>query len=106
MTVSRIPVFVWAMVAVGFMILFAWPSFTVAPIFLEFSRAWDMQFFSPDGGGDPLLWQHLFWFWGHPVVYVMLLPSTGIVTMIVADVLAAARSSATRGWSPASCPRR
>ena len=83
MSVSRIPVFVWAMVAVGFMILFAWPSFTVAPIFLEFSRAWGMKFFSPDAGGDPLLWQHLFWFWGHPVVYVMLLPSTGIVTMIV-----------------------
>ena len=83
MTVSRIPVFVWAMVTVGFMILFSWPSFTVAPVMLEFSRAWGMKFFDPNAGGDPLLWQHLFWFWGHPVVYVMLLPSTGIVTMVV-----------------------
>ena len=83
MTVSRIPVFAWAMVAVAFMILFAWPSFTVAPLYLEFSRAWDMRFFDPAFGGDPLLWQHLFWFWGHPVVYVMLLPTTGIVTMVI-----------------------
>ena len=83
MTVSRIPIFAWSMVAVGLMILFAWPSFTVAPILLEFARAWDMKFFSPEFGGDPLLWQHLFWFWGHPVVYIMLLPTTGLVTMII-----------------------
>ena len=84
MTVSRIPVFAWAMVAISFMILFSFPAFTVAPLFMEFSRAFDMRFFEPAFGGDPLLWQHLFWFWGHPIVYILLLPSTGIVSMVVA----------------------
>ncbi|MBY5161375.1 cytochrome c oxidase subunit I [Salsipaludibacter albus] len=83
MTVSRIPVFVWGIVAIAFMILFAFPSFTVAPLMLELSRALDMRFFDPSAGGDPLLWQHLFWFWGHPIVYIQLLPSTAIVSTII-----------------------
>ncbi len=83
MTVSRIPVFAWSIVAIAFMILLAFPSFTVGPLMLEFSRALDMKFFDSSAGGDPLLWQHLFWFWGHPLVYIQLLPSTAIVSTII-----------------------
>ncbi len=83
MTVSRIPVFAWGIVAISFMILLSFPSFTAGPLMLEFSRALDMKFFDPNAGGDPLLWQHLFWFWGHPIVYIQLLPSTAIVSTII-----------------------
>ncbi len=84
MTVSRIPLFTWSVIAMSLVILFALPAITLGPLLLEFTRAFDMRVFDPSGGGDPLLYQHLFWFWGHPEVYILLLPATGIVSTVIA----------------------
>jgi cytochrome c oxidase subunit I len=84
MTVSRIPIFTWSVVAMSLVILFALPAITVGPLLLELQRAFGMPFFEPAAGGDPILYQHLFWFWGHPEVYILFLPATGIVSTVVA----------------------
>lgn len=84
MTINRIPLFVWAILVMAFMIVFAMPPLMVASIELALDRTVGMQFFNPDLGGDPLLWQHLFWFFGHPEVYIILVPALGIVSAIVA----------------------
>jgi cytochrome c oxidase subunit I+III len=83
MSLNRIPVFVWAMLVMAFMIVFAMPPLIVASVFLAMDRTIGTFFFDPSGGGDPLLWQHLFWFFGHPEVYIILVPALGIVTAIV-----------------------
>ena len=63
--------------------LFALPALTVACVFLELDRRWGTHFFQVADGGDPMLWQQLFWFFGHPWVYVIFLPATGMISMIV-----------------------
>jgi cytochrome c oxidase subunit I+III len=83
MTLGRMPVYAWAMLAVGGMIVFAFPPVIVCTLLLELERAFGWPFFVPDQGGDPLLWQHLFWFFGHPDVYIIVLPATGMVSMIL-----------------------
>jgi cytochrome c oxidase subunit I+III len=83
MTLGRIPVFAWAMLVFAVMIVFAFPAIILATVLLELERAFHWPFFSPGAGGDPLLWQHLFWFFGHPEVYIIFLPATGMVSMIV-----------------------
>jgi cytochrome c oxidase subunit I+III len=83
MAISRIPIFAWAMLVVGVMILFAFIPLVVATTLLEFDRKLGTHFFNPDAGGDPLLWQHLFWFFGHPDVYIQFLAPIGVVSMIV-----------------------
>jgi cytochrome c oxidase subunit I+III len=83
MTLDRIPVFAWAMLVFAVMIVFAFPAIILATALLELERAFDWPFFSADRGGDPLLWQHLFWFFGHPEVYIIFLPAAGMVSMIV-----------------------
>jgi cytochrome c oxidase subunit 1 len=83
MSLDRMPIFVWAVLVMSFMILFAMPSVMVASAFLMMDRLVDTQFFIVDNGGSPLLWQHLFWFFGHPEVYIILVPALGIVTSIV-----------------------
>jgi len=83
MTLDRIPVFAWAMLVFAVMIVFAFPAIIVATVLLELERAFGWPFFSADRGGDPLLWQHLFWFFGHPEVYIIFLPAAGMVSMIV-----------------------
>lgn len=84
MTLSRLPLFCWAILTMSFMIVFALPSITLAGLLLELDRTFGMQFFAPGGGGDPLLYQHLFWIWGHPEVYILFIPATGIISMVVA----------------------
>ena len=84
MTVSRLPIFVWAVVVMAFMILLAFPAVTLAQVMLELDRSLGLSFFDPGAGGDPLLFQHLFWVWGHPEVYIVFVPATGVVSMIVA----------------------
>lgn len=83
MSLMRMPVFAWAMLVVGAMILFAFPAIIAATTLLELERAFDWPFFTPARGGDPLLWQHLFWFFGHPEVYIIFLPAAGLVSMMI-----------------------
>jgi cytochrome c oxidase subunit I+III len=83
MTLDRIPVFAWAMLVVGFMIVFAFPAVIAGTMLLELERSFDWPFFDARRGGDPLLWQHLFWFFGHPEVYIIFLPAAGLVSMMV-----------------------
>ena len=89
MTFRRLPVFVWMSLITSFLVVFAFPPFTVATILLYFDRLLGSHFFIPaiiDGqaaGGDPLLWQHMFWFFGHPEVYVLILPAMGIVSEVL-----------------------
>jgi cytochrome c oxidase subunit I len=83
MTLARMPLFVWAMVATAFMILFAMPSVMLASTFLITDRLVTTQFFNPAEGGDVLLWQHLFWFFGHPEVYIIFVPALGVISQIL-----------------------
>ncbi len=83
MTLGRLPIFLWAMLTVSAMILFAFMTVLIASLFLELDRKVGTAFFDPELGGSPLLWQHLFWFFGHPEVYIQFLPAAGIISMIV-----------------------
>ncbi|MEC7873458.1 MAG: cytochrome c oxidase subunit 4, partial [Actinomycetota bacterium] len=80
MTLLRMPVFTWMILVVQFLLLFALPVITVALVLLSFDRTFDANFFNVAMGADPLLWQHLFWIFGHPEVYVLILPAFGIVS--------------------------
>ncbi|MDQ1520060.1 MAG: cytochrome c oxidase subunit, partial [Actinomycetota bacterium] len=84
MTLNRLPVFVWAMLVFSFMVLFAVPAVTLAGSLLELDRIFGTQFFIPEHGGNALLYQHLFWFWGHPEVYILFIPATGMISTTVA----------------------
>jgi cytochrome c oxidase subunit I+III len=84
MTLNRMPLFVWAMLVQAFMVLFAMPWVATATQLLAMDRLVATHFFNPAEGGDALLWQHLFWFFGHPEVYIILVPALGFVSMIVA----------------------
>jgi cytochrome c oxidase subunit I+III len=83
MSLNRIPIFVWGELAMAFQIIFALPALTLANIMLELERKFGFHFFSPEGGGEPLLWQHLFWIFGHPEVYIIALPAFGIASAII-----------------------
>ena len=83
MSISRMPLFAWAMLVVGFMILFAFTTLLAATMMLELDRAFGMHFFNPEGGGSSILWQHLFWFFGHPEVYIAFIPAAGLVSTII-----------------------
>ncbi len=83
MRVNFIPLYAWYILVVAAMILFAFPPLIAGDILLELERAFDWPFFDPKRGGDPLLWQHLFWIFGHPEVYIVFLPSIALIAMIV-----------------------
>ncbi|MDQ3177992.1 MAG: cytochrome c oxidase subunit I [Actinomycetota bacterium] len=83
MSLMRMPVFTWMMLVTQFLLVFAIPVITVAFFLLMFQRSFDASFFSPAAGADPLLWQHLFWIFGHPEVYILVLPSFGIVSEVL-----------------------
>lgn len=83
MTLDKLPVYSWAMLVFALMIVFAFPAVILATLLLELERAFHWPFFIAEQGGDPLLWQHLFWFFGHPEVYVIFLPAAGMVSMMV-----------------------
>ncbi len=83
MTLSRLPLFAWSMLVTSFMILFAFTTLIIASLLLELDRGFGTQFFNIEAGGSSLLWQHLFWIFGHPEVYIQFLPAAGIVSMIV-----------------------
>ena len=77
------PIFAWAMLVFAAMIVFAFPAVIWGTILLELERAFGWPFFIAEKGGDPLLWQHLFWFFGHPEVYIIFIPAAGMVSMII-----------------------
>lgn len=83
MTLDRIPVFVWAMLVTSFLVIMAMPAIVVASTSLILDRLVGTHFFNPAEGGDVLLWQHLFWFFGHPEVYIIFLPAAGMVSTMI-----------------------
>ncbi|HEX2784875.1 MAG TPA: cytochrome c oxidase subunit I [Ilumatobacteraceae bacterium] len=83
MTLMKMPIFTWMILVVQFLLVFAIPVITVALFLLMFQRNFGAQFFNVDAGADPLLWQHLFWIFGHPEVYILILPSFGIVSEVL-----------------------
>ena len=87
MSLMRMPIFVWMSLVAQFLLLFAIPVITVALFLLSFDRLFATNFFNADAGADPLLWQHLFWLFGHPEVYILILPAMGIVSGDPARVL-------------------
>jgi len=86
MTLDRMPMFAWAMLVFAAMIIIAFPSVILSTLLLELERAFNWPFFDPTRGGDPMLWQHLFWFFGHPEVYIIFLPAAGLMSMMVSTV--------------------
>ncbi|QDV85876.1 cytochrome c oxidase subunit I [Planctomycetes bacterium TBK1r] len=83
MLISKVPLFVWMMLITSFMILLAFPPLTAAQVMLLMDRHMGAHFFDTQAGGSALLWQHLFWFFGHPEVYILALPAFGIISEIV-----------------------
>jgi cytochrome c oxidase subunit 1 len=84
MTMFRMPIFTWNMLATGILILLAFPVLTAGLIMLYCDRHFGTHIFTVQGGGVPVLWQHIFWFWGHPEVYILALPFFGVVTEVIA----------------------
>jgi cytochrome c oxidase subunit 1 len=83
MNLMRMPMFTWNVFVTQFLIMLAFPVITIALIFLQFDRFFGTQFYEMSAGADPLLWQHLFWIFGHPEVYILILPAFGLISEIV-----------------------
>ena len=83
MSLLRMPIFTWMNLVVQFLLLFAVPVISIALFQLTFDRLFGSRFFDTEAGADPLLWQHLFWIFGHPEVYILILPSFGIISEVI-----------------------
>ncbi|MEK7401795.1 MAG: cytochrome c oxidase subunit I [Gemmatimonadota bacterium] len=83
MNLMRMPVFTWMAFVVQFLLVLAFPVITIALVFLQFDRFFGTQFYQAAAGADPLLWQHLFWIFGHPEVYILILPAFGLVSEVL-----------------------
>ncbi|HET6468946.1 MAG TPA: cytochrome c oxidase subunit I [Geminicoccaceae bacterium] len=83
MALQRMPLLAWYLLVTAVMMLVGFPPLILGSVLLEIERAFDWPFFDPDRGGDPLLWQHLFWLFGHPEVYIILLPGAAVVSTVV-----------------------
>lgn len=83
MSLMRMPVYVWMVLITAILILLAFPSLTVGLFMIMFDRYFNTNFFNPLHGGDPVIWQHLFWIFGHPEVYILVLPPMGIISEVL-----------------------
>lgn len=83
MSVDRMPLFLWSTGTTAFITVFSLPALTAALVFLELDRLFGTHFYDVTAGGQPLLWQQLFWIFGHPWVYIIFLPATGMISMII-----------------------
>jgi heme/copper-type cytochrome/quinol oxidase subunit 1 len=83
MSIDRMPLLLWSSLTMSFAVVFAMPALSAALLLLELERHWHFVFFDPALGGNPLLWQHLFWVFGHPWVYIVFLPATGMLSMVI-----------------------
>lgn len=83
MSLKNMPLYCWYIIVMAFMILFGFPPLILGSILLEFERIANMPFFTAAAGGDAVLWQHLFWLFGHPDVYILFLPAAGIISTII-----------------------
>jgi cytochrome c oxidase subunit I+III len=83
MRLAAMPIFAWYMLVTAAMIMIGMPAVIAADVLLELERAFGLPFYDPSRGGDPLLWQHLFWIFGHPEVYIIFLPAAGMVSMML-----------------------
>ena len=83
MTFMRMPLFTWSAFVTSALILFAFPALTVGLVFLMFDRLFGANFFNPDAGGNVVIWEHIFWIFGHPEVYILILPAFGIISEVV-----------------------
>jgi cytochrome c oxidase subunit I+III len=83
MSLDRMPLFGWYMLVTAGMMVIGFPPLILGSILLEMERAFDLPFFDPTRGGDPLLWQHLFWLFGHPEVYIIFLPAAGALSTMI-----------------------
>ncbi len=86
MRINLMPLYAWYVLVVGGMIVFAFPPLIAGDFLFELERSMDWPFFDPTRGGDPMLWQHLFWIFGHPEVYIVFLPSIAIAAMVIPTV--------------------
>lgn len=83
MSFMRMPMFTWTAFITSVMILFAFPAITVGLVLLSFDRILGANFFDPGSGGNPVLWQHIFWIFGHPEVYILILPAFGVISEVI-----------------------
>ena len=83
MTFMRLPLFTWMALIVSILILLAFPPFTVGLVYMMFDRTFGTHFFNAAAGADPILWQHLFWVFGHPEVYILILPAFGVISDVI-----------------------
>src|SRR5207248_2365153 len=83
MTLRSMPVYLWSLLVMGFSMIFGFTPLFICTLMLNLDRHWATHFFDPSAGGNPLLWQHLFWIFGHPEVYIMFIPATGVISMII-----------------------